>query len=300
MIKSLSLLIMALMISIGGYSQAPIDTAHHWKVPVLTQLNFNQVALSNWQGGGQNTIAGSGFLHAGANYKKNLHEWWNKLDAGFGMTRLGDKHQPFQKTDDELSLSSGYARDITKVIKYVLTFDAKTTFAPGYKYGKDSAGKTVAIQKLSDFMSPGYFLLGTGLAYKPNDTFLVVFSPLTARLTVLTNDSMANAGAYGVPAGHHMRLQFGEDLKIGIRWPVMKNVLLETSLDMFGDYKHLSQQVIDWPLSITFKVNNVFSATAGTHLIYDQDIQVKRDDGTTGPAVQFKELIAIGLQYKMH
>jgi hypothetical protein len=149
-------------------------------------------------------------------------------------------------------------------------------------------------------MSPGYIFLGTGVAYKPNDTFIVAVSPLMTRTTILTNDSMANAGSYGVPAGQHVRLEVGENLKIGIRLPIMKNVLLETSLNMFGNYKHVLQQVVDWPLDITFKVNNVITAKAGTHLIYDQDIQVKRDNGTVGPAVQFKEVIAIGIHYKLY
>ncbi len=282
------------------------DSLHYWKKSGIAQLAFNQVALSNWQGGGQNTIAGSGFLHAYANYDSGANQWYNKLEAGLGLVRMGDKNQPFQKSDDGLEIASTYARDISKdsdISKHwsiALGGDFKTTFAPGYKYGTDANGKMVQEQLLSKFMSPGYLLLSTGIKYKVKDVFYAILAPVAVRMTFLTNDSMAKAGSYGVPPGHHIRIQAGESFTFGMKIPVMQNVVFETNLSMFADYMHLDQQAVDWTASLTCKINSLLTANVGTHLIYDQDIAVTRADGSVGPAVQFKEVIALGFQYKLY
>jgi hypothetical protein len=298
--KVISCLILSLcLIPFCSLAQTQTDTTHYWKKTGLTEINFNQASLTNWQGGGQNTIAGAGFIHLSASYKKGIHQWDNRFDAAYGLVRLGDKRQPFQKSDDELKISTIYGRAISKNWNLVATGDFKTTFAPGYKYGKDSVGNPIRQEKLSQFMSPGYLSAGLGIEYKPSDVFLAIFSPLATRITFIANDSMAAAGMYGVPAGQHIRVEAGEALKLRLHLPIMKNILLESNLDLFGNYKHLQYQVVDWTNDLTFKVNSVFTAKAGTHLIYDHDIIITKDDGTKGPAVQFKEVIAIGIQYKL-
>jgi hypothetical protein len=51
------------------------------------------------------------------------------------------------------------------------------------------------------------------------------------------------------------------------------------------------------------KVNDFLSATLSTELIYDDDVMIavdNNDDGVperTGPRVQFKEVLGIGLNY---
>jgi len=293
---------------INGYAQthSSPDSLHYWKSSGVTELAFNQAALSNWQGGGQNTIAASGFLHAYANYDRGQHQFYNKLEAAFGVVRLGDQNQPFEKSDDGLEISSTYARDLSdsgiksKHWSIAIGADFKTTFAPGYKYGTDASGKTVQEQLLSRFMSPGYLLVNSGLKFEIPKVLFAIFSPVAGRMTVITNDSMARVGSYGVPAGQHIRIQAGEAFTFGMKVPIMQNVLFETNLSMFGDYRHVEQQAVDWTASLTCKINSLLTANVGTHLIYDQDIAVTRANGTVGPAVQFKEVIAIGVQYKLY
>ncbi len=282
------------------------DSLHYWKKSAISEIAFNQASLSNWQGGGQNTIAASGFLHAFANYDRGVHQWYNKFEAALGVVRLGDKNQPFEKSDDGLEIMSTYARDFTdrgdisKHWSATVGGDFKTTFAPGYKYGTDANGKTVQEQLLSKFMSPGYLLLNTGIKYKLKDVFYAIASPVAVRTTFLTNDSMARVGSYGVPPGQHVRVQAGEAFAFGMKIPVMQNVVFETNLSMFADYKKLSQQAVDWTASLTCKVNSLITANVNTHLIYDQDIAVTRANGSVGPAVQFKEVIVVGIQYKLY
>src|ERR1700722_3546813 len=106
--KTIPAFLCSLCMAFGSYAQthSSPDSLPAWTSSGVTELAFNQAALSNWQGGGQNTIAASGFLHAFAKYDKGVHQWYNKLEAAFGVVRLGDQNQPFEKSDDGLEISS--------------------------------------------------------------------------------------------------------------------------------------------------------------------------------------------------
>ena len=300
------LLFLFIAADIQAQTHTSPDSLHYWKSSGIAELAFNQAALSNWQGGGQNTIAGSGFLHAFAKYKRGPNQWDNKLEAAFGIARIGDASQPFIKSDDGLEISSIYGRSLADSVtpshpwSIAVGGDFTTTFAPGYKYGKDINGKTVQQKLLSNFMSPAYLLISAGIKYEIKDAFYAMLAPVAVRMTFLSNDSMAMAGAYGVTPGHHLRVQVGESFTLGMKIPVMQNVVFETHLSLFGDYRHVQQQVVDWTAALTCKVNSLITANVSTHLFYDQDIAITRDNGTVGPAVQFKEVITLGIQYKLY
>src|SRR5688500_10621521 len=131
----------------------------------------------------------------------------------YGMVKLND--QDAQKSDDKIELNSKYGYDAYKNIwSYTLLLNAKTKFAPGYNYPNDSV-------KISDFAAPAYVLLALGMDYKPVDYFSVFISPLTAKFTIVTDQDLADAGAFGVdPAtyndigqktsdGENIRSEFG-------------------------------------------------------------------------------------------
>src|SRR6185437_12450838 len=135
--KSITTILLSYAIIAGCYAQTPLspDSIHYWKKSAVTELAFNQAALTNWQGGGQNTIAASGFLHAFANYDQGRHQWYNKLEAAFGMVRLGNNKQPFIKNDDGLEITSIYARGLGDSVAakhwgIAAGADFRTTFAP--------------------------------------------------------------------------------------------------------------------------------------------------------------------------
>ncbi len=84
----------------------------------------------------------------------------------------------------------------------------------------------------------------------------------------------------------------------------MKNVTLDTKLDLFSNYLDNPQQIdVNWDMLLTFKVNDYLSASLLTQLIYDYDIQFGDDttgdgvDDTFESRVQFKELFGLGLTY---
>ncbi len=51
---------------------------------------------------------------------------------------------------------------------------------------------------VSNFLAPAYLLYGIGMDYKPNDNFSLYISPLTVKTTIVNDQDLADAGAYGV------------------------------------------------------------------------------------------------------
>ena len=83
----------------------------------------------------------------------------------------------------------------------------------------------------------------------------------------------------------------------------MENITFQTVLELFSNYFHNPQNVdVNWTTLTTFKVNKFISATLSTQLIYDDDVSVLRtagdNKGTTGPDIQFKQVLGIGFSYK--
>ncbi len=75
-------------------------------------------------------------------------------------------------------------------------------------------------------------------------------------------------------------------------------------LDLFSNYLHNPQNIdVSWETLIVLKVNKFISATVNTHLLYDDDILIKVDEGSEGEPImgkraQFKEVIGVGFTYK--
>ncbi len=86
---------------------------------------------------------------------------------------------------------------------------------------------------------------------------------------------------------------------------IAKNIIMDHRLSLFTDYiRRFGNIDIDWELNFTFKVNNLFEANLGTHIIYDDDIRFDQVISDTGnvidpgvPKIQFRQVLAIGLAY---
>jgi len=289
-----------------------------WKTSGFVGLNFSQTTLSNWQGGGQNNIAANTILNLQADYKKGKHEWTNKLDAQYGLVRLGSNTSPFRKNIDQLFALSKYNLNaFSKYWFYAVQGDYRTQFAPGYNYSGDS---TVG-RATSDFNSPGYIQLALGLDYKPADYFSITFAPVAGKITLVNRQYLADDGAYGVEKavrdtsgniithGKKIRYEFGGRIIVKFKKDIFKNVNLDSYLDLFSKYGHNPQNIdVVFNNLLTLKINRFFTANIISQMIYDDDIIIKHDhendglfDGPSdwvGPRLQVLTTISIGFGYK--
>lgn len=290
------LLLMLFVLPLVVAAQTPADSTKHWTKGGIVSLNFSQVSLTNWVAGGKSSASGTAFANLFAKYQKDRTSWENSLDLGYGI--LKEEDSKMIKSDDKIDFSSKYGYQATGKLYYSVLFNFRSQFTNGYKYPDRET-------PISKFLAPGYFTLAIGMDYKPNEHFSLFFSPLTGKLTVVGDDELSDAGAFGVDPGKTARWEMGAYLKTAVKYEVVKNVTFESKFDIFSNYLDQPQNMdIHWDVMINMKVNEYLSANLVTNLIYDNDIKIpidKDNDGVieaTGPRIQFKELFGVGLNVK--
>lgn len=277
------------------------DTTY-WQRNGDFSLNFNQVSFTNWAAGGDNSISGVTFFNYAADYAKGKNSWKNKLILGYGLQYIG---KDYKKTDDKIDFSSMYGHGIAKNIDISILAFLKTQFAEGFDGDNDSV-------YISKFMAPGYIGIGPGINFKPTDYFSVFVSPATVQWVIVNDQRLADEGAFGVtPAeydtsgmkitdGERVKTQFGANIKASFKKDIMKNVNLETTLELFSDYLLNPQNIIvKWDVILDMTINKYLSAKLTTNLIYDDNIIIKDGNGNPlGPRTQFKEMFGLGFGLK--
>ncbi len=268
------------------------DSIKHWKAGGNTSLNFSQVSLSNWSGGGNNSLAGTFLFKGFLNHKKGKVAWENTLDVGYGLTKQGD--YKVAKSEDRLHITTKLGYENGGHWFYTAMADFKTQFSVGYK------DPLVQDVKVSEFMAPGYLQLALGMDYKPSENFSLFISPLTSKMTFVTDDSLAHEGAYGVDVDDNVRGEYGAAIKVTAqKKDVVKNVNAYTRLDLFTNYSENPQNIdLDWEFGLNMKINEFLSAVFTTNIIYDNDIKYVNASGVEeGPRMQTKQLFGAGLSY---
>jgi hypothetical protein len=276
------------------FAQEKQDTSY-WQKGGLASLSFSQTSLTNWSGGGDNAIATNALLNLFSNYNKGKNSWENTLSMEYGMLKQGD--EGLRKSIDKIDFTSKYGYKNGGHWYYSALLDFKTQFAKGYNYSSTDGVDDV---KVSNFLAPAYITLSLGMDYKPNDIFSAYLSPLTSKMTIVNDDDLSDAGAFGVDAGDKFRGEFGAFTKLSLKKDLAENVNLKTNLDLFTNYSENFGNIdVLWEVFISMKVNDFLTASVNTSLIYDDDVDYVDDEGNNeGPKIQFKEIIGIGLAYK--
>ena len=280
------------LIFYGAKAQDEVLQDTVWRINGKAGFVFNQVSLTNWAAGGQNSIAGNISYNMTADYAKGNWKWNNAIVLGYGLSKQGG--DPLNKTDDQILLNTavGYKMGSSKW-SAALNVNFRTQFANGYNLPDDST-------LVSTFMAPGYLVSGLGFKFEQKDVFKFLVTPVTNKTVFVLNDVLSAQGAYGVDSLANARPEFGAFLSLFFKKEVVKNVTITTLYTMFGNYSTLEQWDINWDLIIDLKINDWLSANLTTNLIYDQDISIPVDrtgDGikeSFGPRVQFRQALGIG------
>ena len=281
------------------------DSLKDWKTGAVLNGNVTNTGLVNWQGGGQPALTVTGIFSGFANYAAGKNKWNNLIELGYGITRLGqDGDAQLRKSEDRLVLTSKYSRDLGHHMGFAALLDFRSQFDKGFKYDvkvtKPDGSTILTNERISDFLSPAYSLASIGIDYRKDERLYVLFSPLTAKTTIVMDEELSAAGAYGVGKGKNIRHQVGMFLNLGSTLKLMDNVSWQSSLYLFDDYKTLDRIDIFWDNAVLLTVNKFLQASFNTNLIYDDDIKIPRSDGTPGgPKVQFKHVLALGLVLKL-
>ena len=261
-----------------------------WVLKGVTGLNMSQTAMANWSAGGENSIAGNAYLNASLTHKKGNWLWVTNMVLDYGLSKT--KSQGMRKSSDKIGLSTqlGYSTD--NVWFYTLMGDLNTQFAKGYDYPDKE-------HQISNFFAPAYSNIALGMEWRPKSNYSLLLSPVSTKMTFVTDDYLSDLGAFGVDPGGHCKIEGGAFVKARAELPVMENVNLITTADFFTPYsKDFGNIDVNWDVLISMKINKVLSATINTTLKYDNDVKTFDDNGVKkGAKVQFKEVLGIGLAY---
>lgn len=261
-----------------------------YKLNGVVGLNLSQTALSNWSAGGENSVAGTGYLNASLRRKSGKWLWSNNLALEYGLTYT--ESNGTQKVSDKIDFSTQLGYKATDKWYYTVMGDLKTQFYKGYKYPDKS-------RYISKFFAPAYSNISVGMEYRTNDFYSVYISPLAGKMTFVQDDYLSSIGAFGVDPGDKFRAQFGAYVKARAQKTIMENVKLISSVDFYTAYDSSFGNVdINWDLMLSMKINKFLSATVNTTLKYDDDVKSVNAEGIQkGPKVQFKEMLGIGVAY---
>ncbi|WKZ67227.1 MAG: DUF3078 domain-containing protein [Flavobacteriales bacterium] len=271
-----------------------------WQRSGVFNINMTQVNLTNWAAGGFSSVSGIALFNGTANWKKGRRAWDNSLVLAFGGQHIHNGTDP-QKTDDRIELNSKYGYELNKAWYLAGVLQFKTQFTEGF----DANGT-----RISNLLAPGYALLGIGFDYRPNDKFTVFISPATARMVIVTDETLWGGSTdpemrvYGVKYGNTTELEAGGYLRAQYQTELAKNITFMTRGDLFSNYlREPGNLDVTWETLWTFKVNSWFAATLNTLLLYDHDTKLPKVDENNipyaGPATQFKQTLGIGLTFKL-
>lgn len=304
------LAVILLSVSVSGFSQDIVLTdtlPKNWKLSAIYALNGTQSAFVNWSAGGRNNISLLGSIKAMAYYEKDKFKWGNDWILALGGLQYIDKGatEGLQKTDDKIDIATTLGYKLKEHYFLSLQGGFKTQFLDGFIYPNDSV-------RVSTFLAPAYVNLALGIEYAPKENFSVFVSPLAMKLTIVNDEVLSNAGAFGVaPAtydamgnviseGKRIRSEFGAYVKVKYDKVLAKNIELKSKLELFSNYANNPQNIdVNADVLFLFKVNTWFSASLQWNLLYDDDIDVRDSKGNVGPRTQFKSVLGIGLNYKM-
>jgi hypothetical protein len=304
--------------ALNVFSQDAEEPSGPWKTSGLISLSLNQASYSNWTAGGENSIAFSAVGKYFADYTKNNFSINNALTLKYGVLK-NESFDKARKNEDQIELISRFNQKFSEHWSISGQANFTTQFANGYNYPDDS---TV----VSKFLAPGYLTVAPGLMYKPVDYFSILFTPITMRGIFVSDQGLADAGAYGVNAaeydttgGQRKKIKDGEQVKIKMgafaefyfKKEIKPDLNLESRLNFFYNYLKDNNILvgklpldINWQTFLNYKLNKWFSTNFYAQLAYmPGDVFIDRTvlTGETKPLpndkIQLFQTFGIGLAY---
>ena len=269
-----------------------------WFGDAILAFNLQQTGFTNWAQGGESSISYGSVFTATADRIAPNSIWKNNIRLGFGYL----KRNGFvaRKNTDLIILTSTYGYDLNDKWEASAGIDFRSQFANGYKYGVDAATGNETALLVSTFLSPAYVQPSIGFSFKHKNIFSATISPLSNKITIVKNDSLASVGAFGVDPFSHFRSQMGTTVNFSYNNKIMENVTVKTNLLLFGDYSKYTIWDLNYDLFIDMKINKWLMTNFLLQLIYDDDIKGNNENpDIVGPAIQIRHVLNFGLIFRL-
>lgn len=260
----------------AGQMSATKELKDGWTKSGSLNLNLSEAGVNNaWKGvkGGETQAIG---IRAIVDYdfdkKKGKNMWLNNVRARYGLAKLSSAGDAFLKTDDYLSITSIYGRELKPKWSFAFLVNIETQFD---KF----------------FLSPGYVKFGPGFMYKPNTHFSALFSPAMGNITTKLATEQKPFALFGVDANKTSNFGLGAFLQLKADYDLMKGVNYKGFATMYSNYLNKPGSIIlDWTNLFTLTVNKYIGATVS--------INVRNNDFETS-GTQIQRALGVGFSYKL-
>ncbi|MGZ8510463.1 MAG: DUF3078 domain-containing protein, partial [Chitinophagaceae bacterium] len=126
----------------------------------------------------------------------------------------------------------------------------------------------------------------------------IFVSPVTARWTLVKDDTLSAKGLYGVDPGKHSNGEFGAFVSVNYLKEFSKAVTYKSRLDLFSNYKRKPKNVdLYFTNILNVKLSRILSLTWSVDMIYDDDVRLFGENKNNA-GLQLKSLIGIGFLAK--
>src|SRR5690606_19075599 len=86
---------------------------------------------------------------------------------------------------------------------------------------------------VSEIFSPAYLQVALGVTFKKSKVFNFTLSPLTSKNTIVFNEKLATN--FGLQEGETVRSEVGASYNANFKKEILKNVKLESNLNLFSN-----------------------------------------------------------------
>lgn len=288
------------------------DTSWGFKKYGSFNFGLNQIAFINWLAGGTNSTTILPYLNFYTRYTDSLRKkiWENYLILAYGW--LIQQNVPNQKADDNIQLLSKFGYKMKNPHWYYsMLISLKTQFYKGY----DATGQRL----ISNTFAPAYLTVAPGIEYKPilNKNLTLFLSPITYRLLMVLDQSLANQGLAGVRPAEYAA--DGSLIRKGQRFSnqpgayfraffydsgfPIERVATTAQLELFSDYSNKPQNIaislsfgmvltLIKNLTLNFNLNVMYDDKMRTPIYNDEGVLIKKT-----PMIQLKESLVLNYKY---
>lgn len=246
-----------------------------WSKTGSLNLNLSEAGVNNaWKGvkGGETQAIGiRAIIDYDMDYKKGKTSWLNNFRGRYGLAKLSSAGDAFLKTDDYISLTSIYGRELKPKWSLAVLFNLESQFD---KF----------------FLSPGYLKLGPGIMYRPNSNFSALFSPAMPNLTTKFADEQKPINLFGVDSGKTARFGLGAFMQFKADYNIAKGINYKGFATMYSNY-------LNNPGSIILDWTNLFTLTVNKHIGATVSINIRNNDFEAS-GTQIQRALGVGFSYK--
>ncbi len=262
-------------------AQTPDSLKNKWIPSLITTLGINQVSFTNWQTGGENSIAWT--LSGNFKLNRETDDWSfrNQLKASYGRAKIGAG--VYKTTDNDFYLENLASYNVGWAVSPFFSNSIRTQITKGYDY------KVAGSPNISDFFDPGYITQTLGFTY---DKYKHVITRLglafqetfTKKFTQYSDDAGTTDEV------EKFKFETGLESVTDFNFTIDTNLFYSGKLRLFTRFEHLDVWDVRWDNAITAKVNSWLNVNFNYILLYEKN---------QSPLTQTKETLQIGITYAL-